>query len=410
VFGNLYLGASRSGTFSAEDEQLVAAFAATAGVAIANARLLAESEQRRRWLAASSQLTNQLLAAETGQPLMCVTQAAMTAADADFVTLTVPHGKDEVIVAAAAGDAAAGLLGRTAAADGSPAGRTIRTGAPVLLTDQGVDPATPQAEDITMGPAMIVPLSAGNHTRGAVTIGRGAGRDEFTGADLDMAVSFGTHAAVALALAEARDAQISDAQLEDHDRIAFEMHDHVMGELFALGMGLQGLAATTHNPAQVERINSYVDTLDRVISTIRTTIFQLQPRRHDPAGLQTRILGIAQAHTDQLGYRPHLHFAGPIDRVVTEPLAADVLAVTREALSNCARHAHASKVSVSVVFTDDLLTLEITDNGRGLGAPTRSSGLSNMRRRAEHHGGALAVTEPDGGGTRLTWSVHCTPV
>jgi hypothetical protein len=88
--------------------------------------------------------------------------------------------------------------------------------------------------------------------------GRYPGRDGFTGADLDMAVSFGTHAAVALALAEARDTQISDARLEDHDRIAFDMHDHVMGELFALGMGLQGLAATTRNPAHAERINTYV--------------------------------------------------------------------------------------------------------------------------------------------------------
>lgn len=258
-----------------------------------------------------------------------------------------------------------------------------------------------------MGPAMIVPLSAGTHTRGAVTIGRDAGRNGFTGADLDMAVSFGTHAAVALALAEARDTQISDAQLEDHDRIAFDMHDHVMGELFALGMGLQGLAGTTRDPAQVERINTYVDTLDRVISTIRTTIFQLQPRRHDPDGLQTRILGIAEAHTEQLGFRPHLHFAGPIDRMVNERLAADILAVTREALSNCARHAAASTVTVSVVFANDLLTLEITDDGHGLGTPTRSSGLSNMRGRAEHHGGALAVTEPGGGGTRLTWSAVC---
>jgi GAF domain-containing protein len=123
VFGNLYLGAPRSGTFSAEDEQLVTALAATAGVAIANARLLAESEQRRRWLAASGQLTNQLLAADIEQPLMFVTQAAITAAEADFSTLTVPHGNNEVIVAAATGDTAARLLGQTAAADGSPAGR-----------------------------------------------------------------------------------------------------------------------------------------------------------------------------------------------------------------------------------------------------------------------------------------------
>ena len=331
----------------------------------------------------------------------------MTAADADFATLTVPHGDHEVIVAAASGDGAAALVGLTTPGDGSPAGRTIRTGTPVLLTDHDVNRESQQVDDFPLGQAMIVPLSAGAHTRGAVTIGRDAGRDGFTGADLDMAVSFGIHAAVALALAEARDIQISDARLEDHDRIAFDMHDHVMAELFALGMGLQGLAATTQNPAQVERISTYVDTLDRVISTIRTTIFQLQPRRHDPAGLQTRILRITETHTEQLGYRPQLHFAGPIDRVVDDALAADILAVTREALSNCARHAHASKVTVSISLVHDFLTLEITDDGQGVGTPTRSSGLSNMRRRAEHHGGTLTVTAPAGGGTRLTWAATC---
>jgi signal transduction histidine kinase len=126
--------------------------------------------------------------------------------------------------------------------------------------------------------------------------------------------------------------------------------------------------------------------------------------------VQTRILGIAEAHTEQLGYRPQLHFTGPIDSAVDEPLAADILAVTREALSNCARHAAASTVSVSVGVAHDVLTLEITDNGAGLGTPTRSSGLSNIRRRAENHGGTLSVTEPDAGGTRLTWSVICAPV
>ena len=407
VFGTLYLGASTGGAFSGEDEQLVTALAATAGVAIANARLLAESEQRHRWLAASSHLTNQLLADDTGHPLPHVTQAAMAAADADYATLTVPRGDHEVVVVAATGDAAAALVGRIAAGDGSPAGRTIRTGTPILLTDHSVDHDT-RADDVPPGPAMIVPLSAGGHTRGAVTIGRHAGRDRFTRADLDMAVTFGMHAAVALALAEARDIQISDARLDDHDRIAVDMHDHVIAELFALGIGLQGLASTTHNPPHVKRINTYVDTLDRVISTIRTTIFQLQPRQHDPAGLQTRILGIADAHTEQLGYRPQLHFTGPIDRVMDEPLAADVLAVTREALSNCARHAHASTVAVSVVLDHDLLTIEITDDGRGIGTPTRSSGLSNMRRRAQNRGGDLIISEPRDGGTQLTWTATCT--
>ena len=254
---------------------------------------------------------------------------------------------------------------------------------------------------------MIVALSAGANIRGAVTIGRNRGRLGFTHADLDMAESFGTHAAVALALAESRDRQISDARLEDHDRIAFDMHDHVIGELFAVGMGLQGMAAATRDPAQLDKLNRYVDNLDHVISTIRTTIFELQSGRHDPGGLHTRILGVAEAHTDQLGYRPQLHFSGPLDLAVDEDLATDVLAVTREALSNCARHAQASSVTVSVSVTHDVLTLEITDNGTGIGTPTRSSGLSNLLRRAENHGGTFTVTQPDNGGTQLTWSAPC---
>lgn len=407
VFGNLYLRATPGRVFAAEGEQLVTALAATAGVAVANARLFAESEQRRRWLSASSHLTNELLAADTEHPLTAVTRQAMTAADADFATMTVPHGTDQVRLAAATGDGNA-ALGRTAAMNGSHAGRTISTGTPVLVTDYRGD-AEEFATSSTTGPVMVVPLAAGGLTRGAVTLGRVSGRSGFTSADLDMAAAFGTHAAVALTLAEAQHTQLRDARTEDHDRIAFDLHDHVIGELFALGMGLQGLASVNDKPAQVARINGYVDSLDRVISTIRTTIFQLQPHRHDPAGLQKRILRIIEAHTEQFGHHPQLHFAGPIDLAVDEPLAHDVLAVTREALTNCARHAQASSVSVSLTVAHDVLTVQVIDNGRGVGTPTRSSGLANMRHRAEHHRGTLTITEPDTGGTRLTWSVPCRP-
>lgn len=405
VYGNLYLRAAAGATFSIEDEQLVTALAGSAGVAIANARLLAESEQRLRWLGASSQLTNRLLATAKKERLACVTEATTTAADADFSTLTVPHIGGEVRVAAVNGAAAQELIDQTAAMDNSPAGHTIRTGTPVMLAGRQAD--ADGADDIAAGPTIIVPLSAGSDTRGALTISRTPGRDRFTSAELDMAVSFAVHAAVALALADARDTQINEAQVDDHDRIALDMHDHVIGELFAVGMGLQGLVAASRQPAHAARINTYVDTLDRVISEIRSTIFQLQPRRHDPAGLHTRILGIVEDHTDQLGYRPHLHVTGPIDLAIGEYLAADVLAVTREGLSNCARHAAATHVSVSVALHAELLTLEITDNGRGIGTTLRSSGLSNLRQRAHQHGGTLIVSQPGGIGTRLTWTAIC---
>jgi signal transduction histidine kinase len=407
VFGNLYLRATPGRTFSAEDEELLSALTVTAGVAIAHARMLSESEQRRRWLAASGQLTNQLLSAETAHSLTCISHAAMTAADADFAIVTVPHGNDAVIVAAATGDAGATLIGRRTAIASSSAGRTIRTGIPILLTEYRSRACADNIQPISPGPVMIVPLSAGSHPRGAITIVRYPGRTAFTDAELDMAVAFGNHAAVALALAESRDAQINDARLDDQDRIAFDMHDHVIGELFAVGMGLQGLLGATRDPANSERISKYVHSLDHVISTIRTAIFQLQPRRHDPVGLQARILDIAEAHTEQLGYRPQLHLSGPLDHIVDESLAADVLAVTREGLSNCARHARANTVTVSLDVVHDVMTLEVADNGVGIGAPTRSSGLANMRSRAEKHGGSMTITEPREGGTRLTWSGRC---
>jgi signal transduction histidine kinase len=405
VFGNLYVTERTDGApFTAEDEQLATALAVAAGGAIANARLFTESEQRRRLLAASGELTNQLLGAETEQPLTVITEQAATAAGADFATLALAQGDDQVIVAAVSGVLATDLAGRTAPSETSLCGHAIRTGKPALIPDYR-DESPAIAVSVEMGPLLVVPLTAGEHTRGALTLGRLADRAGFTETDLNMATSFATQAAVALELRDARDTHERLARAEDRDRIAGDLHDHVIQELFALGMGLQGLASVTDRPAHVTRIVGYIDSLDKVISTIRGTIFQMQqPIGHDPTGLQARICDIATEHTPQLGYTPQLRFAGPLDLAVNEGLAADVLAVIREAISNCARHAHATRLEISIALAHNLLTLEITDNGHGLGTPTRSSGLTNMRRRAEHHHGTLAITTPDQGGTHLTWT------
>jgi signal transduction histidine kinase len=221
-----------------------------------------------------------------------------------------------------------------------------------------------------------------------------------------MAASFAGHAAVAMELAAARADQIRLAQAEDHDRIAGDPHDHVIQELFALGMKLQG-QANRSDPATAERVNGYADTLDEVIRKIRTSIFGLQQQpRQPPAGLQARIMEIIEEHAPQLAFTASVTFTGPPDPEPDETLAHDILAVTREALSNCARHAHATAVTIALARQDGLITLDITDNGRGLGTPTRSSGLASMRRRAENNGGTLQIASPPDGGTRLTWTAR----
>ena len=184
----------------------------------------------------------------------------------------------------------------------------------------------------------MVPLAAGEQTRGALLLGRLAARPGFTETDLGMAASFAGHAAVTVELARARTDQIALAQAEDHDRIAGDLHDHVIQDLFALGMRMQGHAARC-DPAAAEQVNGYVDTLDEIINKIRTSIFGLRRPRAAPAGLPARVMEIIDEHTAQLGFTAGIRFTGPLDPGPDEALAHDILAVTREALSNCARHA-----------------------------------------------------------------------
>ena len=185
-----------------------------------------------------------------------------------------------------------------------------------------------------------------------------------------MAASFAGHAAVAMELARARADQVLLAQAEDHDRIAGDLHDQVIGELFALGMRLQGQAALS-DPAAADRVTGYVDTLDEVIRNIRASIFGLRQPRQPRAGLQARIMEVIDEHAAQLGFTADASLTLPAGPDPDETLAHDILAVTREALSNCARHAHATAVTITLARQDGLITLDITDNGRGLGTHAR---------------------------------------
>ena len=405
IFGNLYLTErTAGGEFTADDEELAVALAAAAGAAIANARRFAESEQRRRWLDVSAQLTPLLLADDQGQPHALIARHAADAADADFAVLAVPSDPDQVTVTGAVGTLAAGLMNQTVPLADSLAGHAILSGKPSLITGDRLETAA-SALGAAIGPLIAVPLAAGERVLGALTLGRLAARPGFTESDLGMAASFAGHATVAMELAQARAGQVLLAQAEDHDRIAGDLHDQVIQELFALGMKLQGQAACS-DPATAERVNGYVDTLDEVIRNIRTSIFGLRQPRQAPAGLQARIMEVIEEQAPQLGFTASVSFTVPPGPGPDETLAHDILAVTREALSNCARHARATAVTVTLALQDGLITLDVSDNGRGLGTPARSSGLASMRRRAENHGGTLQITSPASGGTRLAWTAR----
>jgi signal transduction histidine kinase len=412
VFGNLYLASLNEGDFSAEDEELVAALAATAGVAIENARLYEEAEHRQEWLAASTDVTRQLLTAPSDDALRLVGQRVAELAEADIVTVVLPaESRDELRVAVAVGPEAETFVGLTYPIENTFTEEVLRSGVPAVVADAtdtsgDGDRTVMLSQVMPVGPVMVLPLAGVQGVRGVLVVGRARGRRAFTAADVDMATNFASHASVALELADGRrDAQRMEL-FEDRARIARDLHDHVIQQLFASGMTLQGAAATIGDAPGVELIEKVVDSIDDAIRQIRASIFQLRPHTMLGAGLRAGVLEVVAEVTPSLGHDPHVHFAGPVDAVSDQALAAEVSAVVRESLTNVAKHAHAERASVTVAVAGALLVVTVEDDGVGVGESTRRSGLENLRCRAEGRSGTFRMEPGDGGsGTRIIWQV-----
>jgi two-component system, NarL family, sensor histidine kinase DevS len=405
VFGNLYLTESERGEFTAEDEQLVVALAASAGTAIDNARLFQQSEQRRQWLAASADVTQRLLARPKEPPMELVLRYAAQGASADVASVVLPAEEGSWTVQVAVGEQAQGLVGHAVDLDHSIAGRVIQSGKPVLSTDFSMDfpDSVPLVE---IGSAIGAPLvDDDSQVLGAITVARRLGLHAFTAEDRDQLAAFTSHVGVAMALDQARSDHETMRLIEDHDRIAADLHDHVIQQLFAVGMGLQGILRTLPRKEQQERIHDYVDALDATITRIRMTIFQLRVDQSADS-LQRRLLAVIEEETPVLGFFPDIRVTGPLDLGVGRDLADDVVAVVREALSNVGRHAAASSVAVEVSLVHGMVTVDVCDDGRGIENPTRSSGLTNLRRRAEAQDGSFHLSRSPQGGTRLRWSAR----
>ncbi len=415
VFGNLYLSESASGRFSEDDERVVIALAATAGVVIENARLFEQSKRRQDWLQASMQIQQRLMAPGGEDPLKLIARQARLLAEADLVSVVLPAVDPEVLhVAVASGARSEDIVGYTYPREDSMVGLALQTGQPVMLGDAATEDrqVVHLSRVLEVGPTMVVPLIGAEGTRGALTVARQRGRRRFDDADLDMALAFANHAAVALELADARHDQERVLLLEDRDRIARDLHDHVIQRLFAAGMTLQG-AAGLREAERTARIDRVVTDIDDVIAQIRTSIFGLRGSvAQRPNAPRARLLEVVGEARRVLGFEPRVRFGGPVDTMVGPDLADDLVAVAREALSNAARHAQATTVELSVTVAADALSLEVVDDGVGLGEITRRSGLDNMRVRAEQYGGTLEVgpapaehTTPNREGTHLRWTI-----
>jgi signal transduction histidine kinase len=205
-------------------------------------------------------------------------------------------------------------------------------------------------------------------------------------------------------LAERRADAEQIAVLEDRDRIARDLHDLAIQRLFATGMTLQSAGRFIEHEGAFERVTRAVDDLDETIKIIRSTIFGLRTR--DDAretGLRARAVRVVGEAAPVLGFAPSVRMEGLLDTDVPRETADHVVAVLSEALTNIARHARASRADVVLAADGREVRLTVADDGVGIPADGRRSGLRNMAERAGQLGGRLELGSPEGGGTTLIW-------
>ena len=420
VFGNLYLTGKRGGgEFTEDDEAVLVALGAAAGVAVENARLYDEARRQQRWIQASAEVTTRLLSGSQPREVLAdIARRARELSGADLAVLALPDDEGRRLTYAYAdGDGADAIRGLVFPIGQSLSGRVLTTGEPLtsadFATDERVAPVARGAMS-QIGPAELFPLGAPGNVRGVLTVGRHQGATPFPPAQADVVASFAAQAGVALELAASRDEAQRLSLYEDRDRIARDLHDLVIQRLYATGMSLEGTMPMISRPEVASRITNAVDAMDDTIKDIRATIFALQAR--DSAGgpdLRGEIVTLVEEMAGMLGFAPSLRLGAGLGAQVGPEVADQVLATLREALSNAARHASASQVDVTVdVDPDGMLTVQITDDGIGIPAEGRRSGLRNLARRAEKLGGELrlgpAGPDADRPGTRLEWRVPPT--
>jgi signal transduction histidine kinase len=194
---------------------------------------------------------------------------------------------------------------------------------------------------------------------------------------------------------------------QERAAIAREIHDDVGGALTAVKFDLAWIARHAASPEIAERVQQALESVAHAHEASQRIMHNLRP-----AILEQGLVAALQWMTDRFAKRTGLavEFRTSHDSLQLAtgvPLVAYRFA--QEALTNVSKHAHASRVSVDVSQAGGVLSIEVTDNGRGLQAEdlakTRSFGLRGLHERAETVGGWVDISATPGSGTSLILSV-----
>ena len=406
VYGRLYLADKRTGSFTEQDETVLLALAGAAGVAVANARLYAQAVRRERWLEATGEVVTELLAGGDGdRALKLIANRALELTAADTAMIVVPSEPDageaaitDLRIAACVGNGAESLIDWMLPVEGSTTGAVFSDHLPRNVAELAFEP---QSFGTILGPAVASPLRFSQSLTGVLVTVRAAGAEPFDQDDARLVAKFADHAALALREAERQAAQRKSDVFAERDRIARDLHDHVIQRLFGIGLSMLTTKRSARPPAVVARIGMHMEDMQQVVREIRATIFDLQIDPANPGNLRTALKKLISELTENASLHTAVRMTGPLDLMPAD-LAQNVEAAVREAVSNAVRHAHASELTVTISVNGSVV-IDVTDNGVGIPSAVAQSGLHNLRTRAAALDGTFSVTARPEGGTRLVW-------
>ena len=420
VFGNLYLTEKEGGVeFDEADEHALVVLAEWAAVAVDNARAHDASqrnqddlERAKRGLEATASLNREVVGrADLDRVTELVVKRGRALADARTAVLVLLA--DETLkIAAVAGEAASGLLGRELPAEGTISLGILRSGRGQLVSAEaaarflGVDPGG--------AGGIAVPLRSRGTDVGVLAVfDRDEGPPGFGPTDLPTLEAFGASAATVIAAARALEDErlrLSIASSErERQRWARELHDETLQELGALNV-MQESALQIEDPDSMRRaLVTSNQRVEQIIVGLQGLITELRPAALDQLGTQAALEVLVDRIRERSGMDVTLDvdLAFEAGRVPTRPtpeLEATVYRLVQEAMTNVVKHAEATSARIRVEEENDSVSVTVEDDGSGFDDQVEHDGfgLLGMRERVELRGGALEITSEPGKGTRVT--------
>jgi signal transduction histidine kinase len=253
-----------------------------------------------------------------------------------------------------------------------------------------------------------VPVTVSRGSTGNLYLTNKQGAEEFSSDDQQLVEMFARHAGIAIETARLHTEVQHLAIVGERDRIAKDLHDGIIQAIYAVVLSLDDVPdlIETDRPEAMDRIDRAIDRLNLAIRNIRHFILDLDPEAAGGQGLVAGLAALADEVRLNSLIEVDLEVADPDDVGAIDARArAELLQMAREALSNAARHARASQVTVRLAADDGTAILEVVDDGRGFDVEqARQSGhygLRNLVERADAAAGTAEVESAVGRGTRV---------